>query len=437
EEHGECLFQGSEGGSMLRMGHPRFLSSGSRMAPFLSHTESTQHTSSGSGGGIDALGTTTIEYTTITANTAREGGGSGVSATGRDQDRTEVASSIIAANTNSDVDYFFNPPDTPFVSQGYNVIGFGEGADDFNGRGDINEVSDPGLGPLGDNGGPTQTHALQSGSPALDRVAEGECTLDTDQRGVIRPQDGDGNGSALCDSGSFEKEAASTPPPEVTPPPAKANLSLTKKASKGRPTVGTKITYTLRVRNSGPDRATGVKVADTLPRGVKVTSSSRGCKKQSARKVVCNIGTLADGKSAAKKITVKVTRKGKLVNTARASSSVSDPNPRNNGAKAVVRAKPKRAVLSRPRPTPTKRVSCKVENPSVRLAQGKQVVVADTKPGKSVACVVQSNQLALAKALKNRNLGLVRQGNKQVRAAKGKVVKVGARKVAVRVPRGF
>ena len=31
---------------MVRMGHPRFLSSGSRMAPFLSHAESTQHTSS-------------------------------------------------------------------------------------------------------------------------------------------------------------------------------------------------------------------------------------------------------------------------------------------------------------------------------------------------------------------------------------------------------
>src|SRR5215207_4225808 len=47
EQNGDRLFQGSEGGSMLRMGHPRFLSSGSRMAPFLSHTESTQHTSSG------------------------------------------------------------------------------------------------------------------------------------------------------------------------------------------------------------------------------------------------------------------------------------------------------------------------------------------------------------------------------------------------------
>src|SRR5215210_2914058 len=33
EQYGDCLFQGVESGSMLRMGHPRFLSSGSRMAP--------------------------------------------------------------------------------------------------------------------------------------------------------------------------------------------------------------------------------------------------------------------------------------------------------------------------------------------------------------------------------------------------------------------
>ena len=35
EQYGDRLFQGREGGSMLRMGHPRFLSSGNRMAPFL------------------------------------------------------------------------------------------------------------------------------------------------------------------------------------------------------------------------------------------------------------------------------------------------------------------------------------------------------------------------------------------------------------------
>lgn len=55
--------------------------------------------------------------------------------------------------------------------------------------------SDPKLGPLQDNGGPTYTHALLAGSPALNR---GASTLATDQRGTPRPQ-----GSA-ADIGAFE-----------------------------------------------------------------------------------------------------------------------------------------------------------------------------------------------------------------------------------------
>jgi CSLREA domain-containing protein len=60
------------------------------------------------------------------------------------------------------------------------------------------------LGPLQNNGGPTQTHALPVGSPAIDAGGLGGCTviggaaLTTDQRGAPRPF---GSG---CDSGAFE-----------------------------------------------------------------------------------------------------------------------------------------------------------------------------------------------------------------------------------------
>jgi hypothetical protein len=53
---------------------------------------------------------------------------------------------------------------------------------------------------LADNGGPTWTHALVPGSPAVDAIPVADCTLPIDQRGVIRPQ-----GSA-CDIGAFELE---------------------------------------------------------------------------------------------------------------------------------------------------------------------------------------------------------------------------------------
>jgi hypothetical protein len=59
---------------------------------------------------------------------------------------------------------------------------------------------------LANNGGPTRTHALVGGSPAIDTVTDGTCPPPIrDQRGVRRPQDGDNDGAAICDTGSFER----------------------------------------------------------------------------------------------------------------------------------------------------------------------------------------------------------------------------------------
>ena len=61
----------------------------------------------------------------------------------------------------------------------------------------------PLLGPLQDNGGPTLTHALMPGNPAIDAGGFLLCPL-TDQRGFRRPVDGDGSGTAECDMGAYE-----------------------------------------------------------------------------------------------------------------------------------------------------------------------------------------------------------------------------------------
>ena len=69
------------------------------------------------------------------------------------------------------------------------------------------------LGPLQNNGGPTQTHALVAGSPAIDRGNPNGCLdstgapLQTDQRGLPRVFDGNGNGRGVCDIGAFELNA--------------------------------------------------------------------------------------------------------------------------------------------------------------------------------------------------------------------------------------
>ena len=63
--------------------------------------------------------------------------------------------------------------------------------------------TDPLLGPLQDNGGPTLTYALLPGSPAID-AARQELCLESDQRGFAVPVDGDGDGEAECDIGAVE-----------------------------------------------------------------------------------------------------------------------------------------------------------------------------------------------------------------------------------------
>ena len=74
------------------------------------------------------------------------------------------------------------------------------------------------LGPLKNNGGPTQTHALVAGSPAIDAGDPGGCRdnsgalLQTDQRGFARHVDGNNDGTARCDIGAVEGVGLCDPP---------------------------------------------------------------------------------------------------------------------------------------------------------------------------------------------------------------------------------
>jgi hypothetical protein len=91
----------------------------------------------------------------------------------------------------------------PLDAHGYNLVqnvtGCNLGDDS---TGNVTGV-DPLLGPLADNGGPTLTHLPSAGSPVIDAGNPGDCPA-TDQRGVARPADGDGDGAAVCDIGAVE-----------------------------------------------------------------------------------------------------------------------------------------------------------------------------------------------------------------------------------------
>jgi len=93
------------------------------------------------------------------------------------------------------------------TSNGYNLSS--DSTCNLNGSGDLNNTN-PLLGPLQNNGGPTQTHALLPGSPAIDAGNPKGCTdwngfklLKTDQRGMPRPDKEDTGG---CDMGAYERQ---------------------------------------------------------------------------------------------------------------------------------------------------------------------------------------------------------------------------------------
>ena len=108
-----------------------------------------------------------------------------------------LQNSIVANNSGKDCG-------GTITSLGYNLSS--DGSCKFNGPGDMNNTN-PLLGPLKNNGGPTQTQALLPGSPAIDAGDPSGCRdskgnlLKTDQRGMPRPDKEDKTG---CDIGAYE-----------------------------------------------------------------------------------------------------------------------------------------------------------------------------------------------------------------------------------------
>src|SRR6266511_1334674 len=146
--------------------------------------------------------------------------------------------------------------------------------------------TDPLLGPVQNNGGPTDTHALAVGGPAVDAGGNAGCPA-TDQRGAARPFDGNGDGTATCDIGAFEL---------TVPPPPLADLSLTMSVDDPAPNVGGTITFTLAVGNAGPNMATGIAVTDALPAGYTYAGDS-GSGTYNSGTGVWTVGALGAGAS--------------------------------------------------------------------------------------------------------------------------------------------
>lgn len=162
----------------------------------------------GRGGGIYNAGNLMIVSSTVASNVATFLGDIGSASAGGvwNFGDAQITNTIIAKNTGGP------SPDATgaFGSNGFNLIGMSDGSAGFTSvsdqTGTIAAPLDPMLGPLQDNGGPTLTMALLSGSRAID--AGISANLSTDQRGRTRthdfPEIPNALGSDGTDIGSYE-----------------------------------------------------------------------------------------------------------------------------------------------------------------------------------------------------------------------------------------
>jgi predicted outer membrane repeat protein len=162
-------------------------------------TISGNRATSGNGGGISNDGTIRLINTTIASNQslASRGPGAGIANMGT----ATIGNTILADNsfTNTTLD----DAGGTFVSLGGNIVRTLGSALGFGALDQLN--ANPNLQPLGNYGGPTQTHAILLGSIAIDRGlnANVSATTTTDQRGAPRFLDGPSVGNAV-DVGAVE-----------------------------------------------------------------------------------------------------------------------------------------------------------------------------------------------------------------------------------------
>ncbi|WP_395375868.1 choice-of-anchor Q domain-containing protein [Marinicella sp. W31] len=190
----------------------------------INNTTISGNTSRGSGGGIYGFRDMDIELlnSTISGNALmfqnQEGGGvfikerttglklknttvfnnTGEGIYSRNSSPINFSNSVIASNSRGDC-----------VFAQINSNSDSQNSLDTDGSCDVNAsdhatVTDPMLEPLTDNGGSTQTHRPLFDSPLVDGGNDLLC-LEVDQRDVLRPQDGDGDGTATCDIGAVER----------------------------------------------------------------------------------------------------------------------------------------------------------------------------------------------------------------------------------------
>ena len=295
------------------------------------------------GGGVTTNGTINFHSSTVVdneASTDAPGGGAGLNSFG--SGTYNLNNSIVSGNLkNTTVDSNCGCSGGSatcaagrIVSLGYNI----ENADtcQFTFTGDLANT-DPLVLALADNGGPTETHALQHtangdavNSPAVDAGDTVNCP-NNDQRGSLRPADGDLDDSYDCDIGAFELFVDT------------ADLHIENMVAPDKVDKGDEVTVTITVHNP-PDAtadATNVVIGATVPAGFTAVTGSllvaSDCTVTGVVVVCPTIANLAIDETAVLTLVFTAANAGDFtVNASVVAASPVDTVPGNNLASANI-----------------------------------------------------------------------------------------------------
>jgi uncharacterized repeat protein (TIGR01451 family) len=210
----------------------------------------------------------------------------------------------------------------------------------------------------------------------------------------------------------------------ITVSPLSADLSLAKEVDNPQPNVGQNATFTITVRNGGPDDATNVSVRDQLPAGITFVSSDPSQGSYVAATGIWSVGSIAASGQASLRLVGRIDTIGSKTNTAQVSAVDQfdpDSSPGNSLAseddQASVSVDPpvidlslnKQIDVARPNLGQTVRFTIVVANAGPSTASG--VIVADQLPS-GVSFVSSSPSIGSYDAISGRwNVGGITAGS--------------------------
>jgi hypothetical protein len=242
------------------------------------------------GGGILTGGNVTVTNSTISGNSLTGGSGSVLQGGGIDADNVTLVYATIDGNTAGtganiaagDLTSFASVVAQPLsggancyvrstTSHGYNLEDDAGASCGFNTGTDLAPGTNPDLGPLGSNGGPTQTMVPGVASPLINAIPNGSCESDgatgitTDQRDFPRPSPPGG----ACDIGAVEVQsttlaASARATQNLLEGIVIFNATLTSQAT-GQPIVGQMVKFTAGGAScTAPTNSRGVATCDVV-----------------------------------------------------------------------------------------------------------------------------------------------------------------------------